>query len=130
MEIKGKVVQVLPIESGTSKKGNEWTRSSVVIETEGKYPKKVMLTSFKDAAGFANISVGTEGTFHVDVESHEWTSQNTGRTTWFTELNCWKWEGAAQPSESPSGQANWQAVYPQPKEQPPLPSGTTDDLPF
>ena len=33
MEVKGKIVEFLDIESGTSKAGKEWQKQSVVIDT-------------------------------------------------------------------------------------------------
>ena len=32
MEIKGKVIQALPIEGGTSKSGNQWSKASLIVE--------------------------------------------------------------------------------------------------
>lgn len=133
MEIKGTIVQALGIESGTSKKGKAWAKSSIVIQTEGQYPKKIMLTNFKDVEAFVKLPVGTYGTFYIEVESREWTNQNTGRTSWFTEVSCWKWEviTAAQPQKA-SAQQGWQSAYPQPQPQAQtaLPQSEDDGLPF
>lgn len=91
MELKGTIVQNLGIEKGTSKSGKDWQKASIVIETEGQYPKKVHLTNFKEAEKFAALPQGTKATFSIEVESREWTNKTTGKTSWFTEVSCWRW---------------------------------------
>ncbi|MBR4153887.1 MAG: DUF3127 domain-containing protein, partial [Paludibacteraceae bacterium] len=46
MEIKGKVVLVLPQQSGTSQAGNQWKKQEFVIETQEQFPKKICMTLF------------------------------------------------------------------------------------
>jgi hypothetical protein len=41
MQITGKLIKVLPLQSGISKTGSEWKKQDFVIETEGAYPKTV-----------------------------------------------------------------------------------------
>jgi len=134
MEIKGTIVQSLGVESGTSKNGNAWSKARIVVETEGQYPKKILLTNFKNAETFAKLAVGTIGTFSIEIESREWTNQNTGRTSWSTEVTCWKWNvGGVQPAQAPV-QQGWQTAYQQPQQQaqsqPTPPPTQDDDLPF
>lgn len=88
MDIKGKVIQVLPMEGGTSKSGNQWSKASLIVETteNPKYPKKVKISNMKNADTFSKIAVGSEVTFKVEIESREY----NGR--WYTEVNCWGWD--------------------------------------
>ena len=65
MEIKGRVVANLGVQKGTSKAGNDWSKATVVIETEGQYPKKIALDNMRNADSFAALAVGTVGTFHI-----------------------------------------------------------------
>lgn len=133
MEIKGKVVANLGIQSGTSKAGKVWSKASIVIETEGNYPKKVVLENLKKAEEFSKIAVGSVGTFHVEIQSNEF----NGR--WYTSVSCWKWEIGAAPqtqsapflnpvSATPTLDAMGVQGYQQPQTQT-LPQGE-DDLPF
>lgn len=93
MEIKGRVIQSLGVQSGTSKAGKNWSKATIIIETEGQFPKKVALDNLKDADNFSKIPVGTMGVFHIEVESREYNSR------WYTSVTCWKWEmDQAQPS--------------------------------
>lgn len=132
MEIKGKVVANLGVQKGTSKFGKDWEKATIVIETEGQYPKKVALDNMKNADQFGALTVGTEGCFHIEVESREFNSR------WYTSVNCWKWEVAqATPTQQPQPapqQQGGQAAYPpaQPYQQMQAQTATQEDdgLPF
>ena len=118
MEIKGKIIAVLPEVSGVSKSGNAWKKREYVLEnTEGQFPRKVAFTCFGDNADKIQLSVGQVVTMYFDIESREW----QGR--WFTDIRCWRCDvetpaapaAPIQPVSAPG------AVPP-----PPLP----DDIPF
>lgn len=127
MEIKGKVVANLGLQKGTSKAGKEWAKSTVVIEYGDQYPKKIALDNMKNAEEFAKLAVGTEGVFHIEVESREFNER------WYTSVNCWKWEVATltqQPQQAPA-QQGWEQMYKQPQAQPQTPKDDMgNDLPF
>ena len=87
MEIKGKVIEKLPLQSGTSSRG-EWKKATIVVEIpDGQYTTKLALDNLKEADAFDKIAVGSEGTFNVNVSSRK---SNDGR--WFTSCTCWRWE--------------------------------------
>lgn len=113
MEIKGKVLQALPMEGGTSKSGNPWQKASLIVEVaeNPQYPKKVKISNMQKAEEFAKIAIGVEATFKIGIESREY----NGR--WYTELTCWGWDApaAAAPQTPPAPQ--------------PAPA-QNDDLPF
>jgi len=44
MEISGKIIAVLPLQSGTGRNGTEWKKQDYVVETHDQYPKKCVLT--------------------------------------------------------------------------------------
>lgn len=100
MEIKGKIVQTLPLQKGVSKSsGKEWSKATVVIEfMSGKYTKQLALDNFKDAVEFANLPHGVEYNFHIEPESHEWNGK------WFSSIGCWKWEKVEQAQQLSSPQ--------------------------
>lgn len=138
MEIQGKVMSVIGIEKGKSKtSGKEWQKAEIVIETgTAEYPKLVKLTNFKDAEKFAAIPVDTRATFHIEIESRSWTNQTTKKTSWFTDVSCWKWEvneGAPATTTGQQTVANdqYSQLGLQPKQEAFTPtSGDSDDLPF
>lgn len=99
MEIQAKVVQVLPMEGGTSRSGNAWSKASVIAETLGQYPKKIKISNMKNADAFSRLAAGTEATFKVEIESRE----HNGR--WYTEVSCWGWDVTQQQSSPAPQQA-------------------------
>ncbi len=84
MEIVGKVVQKLEVESGTSKNGNQWRKQSIIIETEGQYPKKICFTLWGDKIDDASVVEGEMINAKVDIESREY----NGR--WYTDVKAWQ----------------------------------------
>ena len=129
MEIQAKVVSVLPMEGGTSKSGNAWSKASLIVETLTQYPKKIKISNMKNADAFSKIAVGTEATFKVEIESREY----NGR--WYTEVTCWGWDVAQQtaPQPAPTYPTDpYAAAGMQPRQQAPQPQQNYDGdpLPF
>ena len=119
MEIKGKIVRVLPLIQGVSARG-PWSKATVVIEYQsGNYTKTLALDNISKAEEFSKLAVGSELTFLFDVSSNEY----NGR--FYTQCNCFGWNQAdSQPQ-----------VQPQPQVQGASPVGTdaessADDMPF
>lgn len=118
LTIKGKVVSNLGVQKGTSKAGKDWSKATLIVEYgDSQYPKRVALDNLKNAEEFAKLAVGTEGVFHIEVESREF----NGR--WYTSVNCWKWETTQQPQQAPAQQG-----YQQPQAQPQ--TAQDDGFPF
>jgi hypothetical protein len=85
MDVKGKVVQLLQLQSGMGKKG-PWKKQEFIVETEGQYPKKICLSAWGDKVDQYALSVGDQVQVSVDLESREY----NGR--WYTEARAWKLE--------------------------------------
>ena len=84
MELIGKIVQVLPLRTGTSKAGNPWQVQEYILETLGtQYPRKVCFELFGDNVNKFPLQVGQEVTVSIDVESREF----NGR--WYTSVRAW-----------------------------------------
>ena len=99
MEIIGKVVAVLEIQSGTSKKGSEWKKRDFVIETlDEKFPKKVCFTLFGDRAD-ACPSIDSVVNVSFDIDAHEYNGK------WFNSVNSWKVEPAQAQQQAAPKQA-------------------------
>jgi hypothetical protein len=85
-EITGKVVQLLPEQTGTGKNGL-WTRHDFVIETEEQFPKKVCFSGWGDKAALVkNLQPGSFVKVSFNIESREYNSR------WYTDLRIWKIE--------------------------------------
>ncbi len=114
MELKGKVIQLLTLQTGTGKKG-VWKKQEFIVETQAQYPKKVCLSIWGDKIDQFNVKVGDQVNVAVDLESREY----NGR--WYTEARAWKLEksGAGSPATAdPIG------------DEPFSQASSTDDLPF
>lgn len=117
MELKGKVIQLLPLQTGMGKKG-QWKKQEFIVETQSQYPKKVCLSTWGDKIDQFNVSEGDIVNISVDLESREY----NGR--WYTEARAWKLE------KTGSG-GNNNAMTDHVGDEPfASPSSTTDDLPF
>jgi hypothetical protein len=86
MEIVGKVIQVLPLQQGTSTRtGNPWTIKTFILETQENYPRKVAIEIFGDQRIADNpAEVDQVVTVSFDLESREF----SGR--WYTSVRAWK----------------------------------------
>lgn len=134
MEVKGKIIAVLPEISGTSKAGNPWKKKEYVLETLENYPKKVHFDFFGERADQYPLSVGDVITLSFDIESREY----QGR--WYTSIRGWKAEkGDAAMAGAPAApaQAIPASAFPGagapavPQSPAPFPGGDgTEDLPF
>lgn len=86
MEITGKIIAVLPKQSGVSKKtGQPWESQEFVIETHEQYQKKCVFRVFgTEKLKNFNIQPNGEYTVSIDVDAHEFGGK------WFNEVNAWK----------------------------------------
>lgn len=110
MEISGKIIQILP-EQTIGQAGK--TKQTVVLETDGQYPKKIAFDIWNDKFP---VSLGESVTIGVNVESREWEGK------WFTSLTGWKKEGAAMPQPSgPAPTTTGGTLKPRPEPAIPLP---------
>ena len=85
MDIKGRLIQILPLQTGTSKSGNSWSKQEFVIETEEQFPKKVCFTLFGDKVSLLNgLSSGDQVDVSFNLESREFNGK------WYSNINAWK----------------------------------------
>ena len=87
MEIKGKIIALLPIKEGTSKStGNAWKSQDYVLETQDLYPKHVCFNVWGDKIDAFAIKVGDVLTVSIDIDAHEYEGK------WFNQIRAWKVE--------------------------------------
>ena len=140
MEIVGKIILKLPLQTGVSKAGNNWQKQEYVLETFNEaYNRKIHFDFFGERANQYPLEVGDVIKLSFDIESREY----NGR--WFTSIRGWKTEPAdvnapaAAPAPAPAAAAPY-AAAPAPAAPAPAPAapaapadfggGTDDDLPF
>lgn len=130
MEVVGKIILKLPLQSGVSQAGNNWKKQEYVLETEDSYPKKVHFDFFGDKADQFPLNVGDRVRLSFDIESREY----NGR--WYTSIRGWKAEAAAAATAAEGAQQGpaVAAAAPAGAPVPPPPAFNTpeasDDLPF
>lgn len=83
LEIKGKIIEILPEKSGQSANG-EWRKQEYVLETDANYPKKICFMAWGDKIREFNLKQGETVEVSVDLESREY----NGR--WYTDVKAWK----------------------------------------
>ena len=72
MEITGKIISKLDLQSGTSKAGNQWKKQEYVLETQDAYPRKVHFDFFGERADQYNLNIGDVIKLSFDIESREY----------------------------------------------------------
>ena len=83
LEIKGKIIEILPEKSGQSANG-EWRKQEYVLETDANYPKKICFIAWGDKIREFDLKQGESVEVSVDLESREY----NGR--WYTDVKAWK----------------------------------------
>jgi len=117
MQITARLIQVLPLQTGTGRNG-EWKKQDIIVETEGQYPKKICVSIWGDRINPEQLQTGNMLTLDFDVESREY----NGR--WYTDVKAWRIE-VAEAMPPATGLAN----IPPPAEED-FPGEAENDLPF
>ncbi|MCX6246165.1 MAG: DUF3127 domain-containing protein [Bacteroidetes bacterium] len=119
MELSGKVITILPLQTGTGKNGT-WKKQEFVVETTGQVPRKVCFNLWGEKIDQFKLSEGIEVRVSFDLESREYNGK------WYTDVKAWKVE-KVQKTESESIPENLDGYQSDVPPDEPLPH---DDLPF
>jgi len=119
LEIKAKLIKLLPIVTGEGKNGT-WTKQEFLVETQETYPKKVMLSAWGDKADeIKKLKIGDEINICFNAESREYNER------WYTELKIWKVEKLVNKETNTS-----ESDTPPQKEKKAQTPKTEDETPF
>lgn len=101
MEISGKIVQLLALQSGAGKNG-VWKKQEFILETSGEYAKKICFSLWGDKIDQSPLSQGNSVKVSFDIESREYNGK------WYTDAKAWKVESGsgAESSNTSSNNAN------------------------
>lgn len=73
MEVNGKLVKKLPLESGVSKSGKEWQKQSIVIDTGSEFNNLTAVSAFGDKVDKLNrLELGMDVSILCNVYSREY----------------------------------------------------------
>lgn len=121
MEIKGKIIQLLPLQTGEGKNGT-WRKQDYVLETIETYPKKICFNLWGDKIDQFDVKEGEDVNLFFDIESREY----NGR--WYTDVKGWRIDkNIGNSSDAPPSGSNNDMPPPPP---PPDFGEMDDDLPF
>lgn len=133
LNISGIVLNILPLQTGTSKAGNQWQKQDFILETGGQYPRKVCICLFGDNVEKFPLQVGQSVTASVDIESREFNNR------WYTDVRAWNvvYNGQQQGAPAPAPTAAAPTAQPAPTpakgataQAPAGAPAAADDLPF
>ena len=121
MEIKGKVVQLLDLQSGEGKNGT-WRKQEYIIETlDSKYPKKVCVAVWGDKIDQFAMQQGEDVVASIEVESREFNGK------WYTNVQAWKVQKGQSQDPGINQEAPTESAPPEFLQSD---SAEADDLPF
>lgn len=83
MNIKAKVVQLLPLQTGMGKNG-QWRKQDIIVETEGQYPKKICISIWGDKINEKQLIIDNQLDIDFELESREFNGK------WYTDIRAWK----------------------------------------
>lgn len=95
LEVTGKVITILPVQTGVSQRG-EWKKQDFVIETIEQYPKKICITGWAERVDeIQKLEPGTQVQVAINIESREYQER------WYTDVRAWKIDvvGGNMPSD-------------------------------
>ena len=138
MELTGRIIAVLPAQSGVSSRtGNSWMSQDYVIEVPGQYPRRCAFRIFgEDRIKQFNIQMNEDVTIQFDIDAREY----QGR--WYNDIRAYNVirgqmapVGGAAPMPGaapfpPQQAAPAAAAAPFPPTQEAMSEGSADDLPF
>lgn len=132
MEIIGKLLQKLPVQSGIGRTGNSWQKQEFVVETIEQYPKKVCANLWGDKLDMLDkVNIGDTVKVSFSLESREFNGK------WYTDVKAWKIElstdvpvqAVAAPMTAPMA-ASAPAAMPTVDQDTFTDTAVGDDLPF
>jgi hypothetical protein len=83
MNIKAKLVQLLPLQTGMGKNG-QWRKQDIIVETEGQYPKKICIGIWGDKINEKQLIIDNQLDIDFELESREFNGK------WYTDIRAWK----------------------------------------
>ena len=85
MQLTAKLIQLLPIQTGSGKNG-EWKKQDIIVETDSQYHQQICISLWGDKINDKDLKVGNMLTIDFDISSREY----NGR--WYTDIKAGKVE--------------------------------------
>lgn len=87
--ITGRIVNISPLDQGTSRRGTQYKKISVKLETEEQFPQQLIVTMLNQRCDDflqAGFQIGHLVTAFLNFR----VSQNQDGTREYNEVGCWK----------------------------------------
>ena len=68
MQLTAKLIQLLPLQTGTGKNG-AWKKQDIIVETEATYPKKICISIWGGKINESLLKVGNQLKIEFDIKS-------------------------------------------------------------
>jgi hypothetical protein len=127
MEIIGKLIQKLPMQSGISKTGNSWQKQEFVIETLEQFSRKICANLWGErTAVLEALNIDDKVVMSFDLESREFNGK------WYTDVKAYKLEPVNANPQTPQAAAPASVSANEPPQEFDTftDEGVGDDLPF
>jgi hypothetical protein len=129
MELNGRIIAVLPVQTGQGRNG-EWKKQEYVLEynTDSQYPKRMCFNLWGEKVDQFNIREGQNLTVSFDIDCREY----QGR--WYNDIRAWKvieQQGGIPVADLQAPFSGQQMPPPfTPQDVPAANGNAADDLPF
>lgn len=86
MEIQGKIIKILPLQSGVGKaSGKEWRKQEYILETlDAQFPRKICFNLWGDNIERTALQLGEDVTVQIEIESREFNER------WYTDVRGYR----------------------------------------
>lgn len=81
MEIEGKLIKILPIETGVTSSGNLWEKQSIIVDNNHFFESPICFSIFSTNIDFSILKIGTKVLVDFEIESKE----SNGK--WYNNIN-------------------------------------------
>lgn len=130
MQITGRLFKVMPAQTGEGKNG-PWKRQDIILETDGQYPKKIVIGVWGDKLSHLPLNPGDIITADFDIDAREYNGK------WYNDIKAWKVSAGGGNDEGGRSSAPYRASSPPvsgsnsfPEAPPRATESFDDDLPF
>jgi hypothetical protein len=97
IEFTGKVIAVLPLQTGVGQRG-PWARATVAFEVpDGRYTQKIACENTSQAEPFSRLRVGQMVHIKADVSSREYQGK------WYSSILCYEFSAQGQQQPASGG---------------------------
>ena len=81
MQLTARLIELLPLETGTNENG-DWKKQDIIVETNDQYPKKICISIGGDGINENQLQIGNILKIDFEIESREYNDK------WYTAIKA------------------------------------------